>query len=467
MTDSPSDDSRQNALATIQTSLRTGFRRYAAMKDAPESRRLITAFLFGWLAARMNLVALVVLSYQIGDGALGVGGMLAVTLLPGTIFQPIAGTLVDKFPGKNLLVITYAVLALVALSYLLLIPFASIWLLYAIRFLSGILSAIDLTAYEVRLMMLTSREKRGTANAVQAIGFEVGEISGPLLGGAVLAIAGVSTIFVLNAMVLGFVSYTVWRLPHSVPGAQRIIEDKDVEAVEETATAGREGYRWLLRKPEVVTFLLLTLGSGVIAYGIMTAFVSKALDIGMNEGSIGVFFSAIGAGALVGGVFAGMGEYSSKRALAITGLAASAGAASIMVFGISGTFLIAVIVLFFYGLFANIEEIPGLTYFQNRLPETVYGRFFSTCMMAAMFGGFLGSLLVPFLIQRYGVSFALITTSIPGVLLGIILAIREGGLQLRRPSASAASPAIIAAPLIMSSDDPVLPEIDGLQSDDD
>ena len=104
-----------------------------------------------------------------------------------------------------------------------------------------------------------------------------------------------------------------------------------------------------------------------------------------------------------------------------------------MLFGMSGTFLVAVIGLFFYGLCINLEEIPGMTYFQNRLPETVYGRFFSTWMMAAASGGFIGSLLVPILIQRYSVTFALVAVAVPCITLGIFFAIRGGGLQMKRP----------------------------------
>lgn len=188
-TSSPGGLSR-SPIETLRASLVDGINRYRSMKDAPESRRLLGAFVVMWIGARLNTVALVVLSFQIGDGALGVGGMLAMTLLPLGLFQPIAGTLVDKFPGKRLLVLTYAIFTLLSFSYLLLMPFASIWLLYLIRFLSGTLQAVETPAYEVRLMMLTPSKKRGTANAVQAMAMEVGEIVGPLLGGAILAFAG-------------------------------------------------------------------------------------------------------------------------------------------------------------------------------------------------------------------------------------------------------------------------------------
>src|SRR5690606_17013806 len=102
--------------------------------------------------------------------------------------------------------------------------------------------------------------------------------------------------------------------------------EDDVEAAEEVEAASRGGYRWLLKRPDVVTFLAMTLGSGALGYGIVTIFVTKALDIGINEGSIGIFFSAIGMGALLGGVFAGMGEYSNRRALILAGIASMAAA---------------------------------------------------------------------------------------------------------------------------------------------
>lgn len=302
--------------------------------------------------------------------------------------------------------------------------------MYAIRFLIGALQSIEPTAYEMRLMMLTPASKRGTANALQAIMAEVGEIVGPLLGGIILAFTGVGPLFVLTGGTCLLMATLVFRLPESVPGAKREIDEADEAAMQETAEANAGAYRWIFRRPQIVTYLASAAISGALAYGVISVMVTKALDIGLNEGSIGVFLSAIGAGAMIGGVFAGMGEYANKRALIITGCSTIAGALSLIAFGYASTFWLAVAALVVYGTLLNLEEIPALTYFQNSLPESIYGRFFSTFMMAGTFGGFAGSLLVPWLTERYSITTALIAFGVPAVAIGSIFAIRVGGLRI-------------------------------------
>lgn len=453
MSDEP--DFTRGPVDALRTSLRNGIGRYKAISDSREIRWLLAGFGLACISYRFMTVVLVVLSFQLGDGALGVGGMLAIMMIPGIIFQPLSGTIVDKYPGKRTLALCQLVMVVLALSYLMLYRFESIWLLYAIAFLRGLVATVDSPAYEVRLVALTPSEKRGTANAVQSLVGQLGEIIGPLLGGLLLVLVGGPTVFVISAGIFAIYAYLILRLPERIPGAGRVVEEGSQEESEEREAAS-QGYRGILKRPAVSLYLIQVVGSYTLVYGMIPLFILRALELDMNEASIGIFYAVMGAGGFFGSIFSGMGEYSTRRAIAITGSTAAIGGVAIILFGMAGTPILAFALLIFVGMLGEIEEIPAITYFQNALPEAIFGRFFSLFMMATVSGGLVGSLLAPYLADRYSTVFALTVLGIPMVGSGFLLAVRGGGLQFsRHPFAAAAVPSIISTPLIVSTDEPV------------
>lgn len=429
---SPASDAlARGPFEILRTALRDGVDRYRALKDAPESRTLLLAAATSYIGNRLNTIALVALSYKLGDGALGVGGMLAIMMAPSLLLQPIAGTLVDRFPGKQLLIFCQVLLAIVTLSYILLTYVPNIWLLYGISFAIGAIQTVSMPAFEVRLMSVTPREKRGTANAVQMLAITSGEIIGPLLGGLILALAGVNPLFILNAMSFLLLAAIVSRLPQTVAGARA---DEDVaEDAAADDVAPKPGYRTLLRRPDVLLYTGMVIGSYLLFYGVVPLYIVRAHELGMGDGSVGIFYTVMGIGSLLGGVFAGMGTYSTQRALAIAGVASAIGAVSVILFGAAGSILLAMPLLIVVGMIGDIEEVASMTYFQNRLPEGVYGRFFSIFMMCAAIGGLGGSLLGPILAERFSTTIAFSILAIPVIILGTAFAVREGGLRFSLP----------------------------------
>lgn len=363
----------------IRTSLRNGIRRYKALGDAKEIQWLLAGFALSVVGYRFMTVVLVVLSYQLGDGALGVGGMLAITMIPGIILQPISGSLIDRFPAKRTLILCQVAVMLVALGYLLLYRFESIWLLYTLAFIRGVIFTFDAPAYEVRLVALSPPDKRGTANAVQSLAGQIGEIVGPLLGGLLLVLVGGPMVFILAAGIFAVFGFIIAQLPERIAEAGRVVEEgSDEEA--ENLEAARLGYRGIFKRPVVSFYLVQVLGSYILVYGMIPLFIVRALELNMNEASIGAFYSAMGVGGFFGSNFVGMGEYTTRRALAITGVTAAIGGVAIMLFGVAGTPLLVFALLVLIGLLGDIEEIPAITYFQNSLPEGIFGRFFSLFM---------------------------------------------------------------------------------------
>jgi MFS family permease len=343
-----------------------------------------------------------------------------------------AGTLVDRFPGKKLMIVTQVLMAVSALSFILLLAFPSIWLLYGLTFLFGAIKTVELPSMEVRLMSVTPREKRGTANAVQMLAITSGEIIGPMIGGIILALAGVTPLFILNALTYLFLAAVVAKLPEKIAGARA--EGAENETAEDGGTGpATYGYKTLLKRADVMLYTALVASSYTLFYGVIALYIVRAHELGLGDGSVGLFYTIMGVGTFIGSTLAGMGTYLTSRALSIAGIAVSIGAVAIILFGLAPTLLIAIPMLIIVGMIGDIEEVAAITYFQNKLPEAIYARFFSVFMMAAAIGGLTGALVGPILSERVSTIAAFTVLAIPGLFIGIIFAVREGGLRFSIP----------------------------------
>ena len=422
------------AISALRGAATDGVARYRALGDAPETRRLLLAAAGSYVGDRFNTIALVALSFELGDSALGVGGMLALMCLPNLVVQAAAGALVDRHPGKRLLIVTQVLMAAVASAFSLLTTVPSLWLLYGLVLAMAVVQTVAMPAFEVRLMALTPPDKRGTANAVHMLAMTAGEIVGPLLGGLVLVLAGATPLFLLNGLTFLVVLRVVAGLPERVRATADNVDNADAtEEVDAAPASGPSGYRLMAARSDVMLYTAMTVASGVLILGAFPLFIVRANDLGLGDGGVGLFYATMGVGTLVGGVLSGMGIYRTRRALAVASLSGIVGALALVAFGAGGTLLVALPALVAFGLVADLEEIAAMTYFQHVLPEAVYGRFFSLFLMGSGAGGLVGALAGPLLAEAMGTGTALALLAVPAIAVAVVVGVREGGLRLAVP----------------------------------
>lgn len=424
---SPQSGAARGLLRTLTSAVRDGVDRYRALGDAPEARRLLAAAAGSYIGDRFNTIALIALSFEFGNSALGVGGMLALLALPRLVIQAAAGSLVDRYPGKRLLMLTQLLMALIAGSFALLAVVPSLWLLYGLTLAMGIVRTADIPAFEVRLMALTPPPLRGTVNALHMMAWTAGEIIGPLLGALVLALAGATPLFLLNGASFLVVVWMIRSLPEWLAAAEAATER------DEEAATPKLGYRFLLRRSDVMLYTATVATSCVLILGAIPLFIARSFDLGLGESGVGLFYATMGVGTLIGGILAGAGTYTTVRALGIAAVAGIVGSICLILFGFATTVLLALPALVFYGMIGDLQEITGLTFFQHTLPEGIYGRFISLFMMATGAGGLIGALGGPLLAEVLGIGQALFVLALPTLILSVVFGIREGGLRVGLP----------------------------------
>ncbi len=171
----------------------------------------------------LNTVALVELSYRLGEGSFGVGGLLAMRMLPPLLFQGAAGALVDRLPGRRLLVGTQLLMAVIAGSFALLAAVPQLWLLYALVFTLETTQTVARPAMMVRFMEVVQPEQRGAANALYGMTSTTAQFGGASVGALLFALIGATPLFLLNSVTFLVVALAVSR---TSPGQTRRIADQ-------------------------------------------------------------------------------------------------------------------------------------------------------------------------------------------------------------------------------------------------
>lgn len=413
----------------LRQASRRSLGRYREVLTDPNAALLLGANFLSEIGDWFNTIALISLSYGFSGDARDVGGMLALRMVPRLLFQGPAGALVDRRSGRSLLFTTQLLMAASASSFALLTAAPNRWLLYLLVLLLETVNTVARPAFMVQLRTEVLTERRAAMNGVLAIGMTSAQFVGPLLGAGVLALFGAVWVFVVNGLTFLCVAAAVTRLrggldsrriplmPHGAPGSE------DAHLASGNAEAASDyGYGWLLRRLDLSLYGALSLSNALLIQGTVALFVVRADDLGLGDGAVGLFYVAVAVGAVVGSALAGSSSASGRGSLYRVAAAAALCGVAIATFGAAGWIGLAFGALVVAGFATDFHEVIALTFFQNRLPDRVYGRFFSFFLTSLNAGGLVGALLGPVLATAVGVPAAVALLAVPGFVFALALA---------------------------------------------
>ena len=190
----------------------------------------------------------------------------------------------------------------------------------------------------------------------------------------------------------------------------------------ESLVARAPGYRWLLQRRDLALYALVSLCLALLVQATITLFVSRADTLGLGEGGIGIFYSAVASGSIVGSIVAGARSRVSAP-LFPAAVAMGLCAVALALFGWASGAALAIAALIIAGFMTDFYEVIGLAYFQQSMPDSVYGRFFSVFLIALSAGGLVGALAGPALEALLGVAPTLAALAAPGLVFAILLAV--------------------------------------------
>jgi MFS family permease len=374
---------------------------------------LWTGQLVSLIGDRVHQVALAFLVLRATDSPIAVGAVFLVATLPNLLFGPIAGTLVDRWDHREVMIVS----DLLRAGIVLLIPLAAVTnlaLVYPLVFLVTTISIFFRPAKGAIVPRIVSGDDLIPANSALWVGETFADIGGFVLAGLFVALLGSQLPLAFWVDAVTYVASAVLIASISVaPMARRgwqTATASEGAAGAGVAAGGRTGFvsemraGWrFLRSESVLLANTLQASVGQFMLGIFLAltpvFAESSIDRLGFDGTAAYSFleGSIGAGNLIGGFVIGLiGSRLRLGRLVIVGYAATGLAIAAM--AASGTLWLAVGLAFGAGVGNLAFVIPSQTLVQRRTPPELMGRVlglrsslvFGSMTIAMGIGGVLG-----------------------------------------------------------------------------
>jgi predicted MFS family arabinose efflux permease len=273
---------------------------------------------------------------------------------------------------------------------------------YALAVLTALASTAFGPAQSALLPSLArSPEELTAANATSTTLESVGFFLGPALGGLLLTVTSVGTVFAATAALF------LW----SALVLSRISADSQGDPSAEVESIGREalaGFRAILgeRRLRLVVGLY---GAQTLVAGIMRVLVVvtalRILDLG--PAGVGFLNSADGVGALAG-IFVLLGMITTARLSGVFGLGILMWGVPLIVLGIWPSVLLALLCFGVIGLGNVLVDVAGLTLLQRTAPDKVRARVFGVFESVFLATIGIGAVVAPLLMSAFGPRGALV-----------------------------------------------------------
>jgi DHA3 family macrolide efflux protein-like MFS transporter len=333
--------------------------------------------------------------------------------LPNLFLSPIAGTFVDRWDRKEVLVVSDILRAAVVL----LIPIAAVvnvFLVYPLIFIVTSISIFFRPARVAILPQLVERDELVTANSAMWVGETIADV-------VAYPLAGLFVASLMSALPLAFWLDAVTYLASAVLLATIVVrprttsEEADADEPRNFMNELKQGWRFL-RNETVLLANTIQAAIAQFTVGILTVLtviycyeVYRDASIGYS-GVWGFLEAATGAGNLIGGFVIGLiGSRIAKGRMIIAGYAVLG--LSTFLLAITDNVPIAVGLAFGSGVANMVFLIPSQALFQERTPSKLLGRVVSFrfalvfgSMTVAMAVGSLMIIVVPatFVIALFG-----------------------------------------------------------------
>ena len=349
---------------------------------------------------RVNQLALVAFVYEATNSAVAVALAFLVGTIPNLVFSPIAGTFVDRWDQKRVLVISDALRAALVVLIPLVISI-NVWLAYPLVFLVTTVSIFFRPARIAVLPRIVAADDLLAANSAMWVGETIADVVNyPVAGLFVVFLAGSlpiafffdSATYVVSAMLLA-----TMVVPPVVRGLARMGEGGDGspeagDGSDGTSVLGDLKAGWHFLRHETVLLANTLQGTaGQFAIGIVTvASLILAQHVtpeggAAYRGTYAFMETAIGLGNLIGGFALGLITAKLRKGRLVIGAYTVFGAL-IMLLGAAPTIPLVLGALFGIGVANMAFVIPSQTLFQERTPPELMGRVVSF-RFALVFGG--------------------------------------------------------------------------------
>jgi MFS family permease len=315
--------------------------------------------------------------------------------LPLLLFTMIGGVFADRRDRRHMILMSQIVQMLVALVLAVLIYTRRIHIAHVLglSLITGCVRAFGGPAYQSLIPTLVGKEHLPNAIALNSIQFNLAQVIGPVVAGAVLAAFGMVACFGLNGISFLFVIAAILAL-------------RDVRvppmATETMVAQLRGGLQFIQGSPNLVTVMALGFFAAFLGAPLLTFLPVITRDVFHRDvGFYTQLMTFSGAGAVMGALvvaWLGKNQHMGRILLILLTLFG----AIIVGFGLSRNLYLSALILFIGGSLFVMCSSLSTSLAQLLAPPEFRGRVVSIYLVAFLGGSPLGGLASGWLITRVG-----------------------------------------------------------------
>ncbi len=240
-----------------------------------------------------------VLTHLTNRDASALGIVMSLQFAPQFLLLPWTGAAADRLDQRKLLLLTQAIMGVLALilGVLTIAGVVQLWHVYVFAFLSGSAAALDAPVRQTFVAEMVGDEDLANAVALNSTSFNAARMIGPALAGLLIARVGIGWAFFLNGLSFAavLISMAFFRLPelHTIPRAHR------------TTSGFLEGFRYVYGRPELRAVLIMLFLIGTFGLNFPIFISTMALKVFHSDArGFGLLSSIMALGTLSGALFA-------------------------------------------------------------------------------------------------------------------------------------------------------------------
>lgn len=231
---------------------------------------------------------------QLTGSGVALGVVTALSFAPILLFGAWAGVLADRHDKRRILLWSQTAFAVLALALWALVAsdVVELWMVYALSFLQGVVTAVDNPARHSFFAEMVDAEHLTNAVSLNSAVMTGTRIVGPAVAGLLIAGAGLEVCFLVNGV--SFLAVIVGLLAMRQDDLHRVRAPRGPGAL-------REGMRYVWATPELRTPLIVSAVIFTFSFNVSVLMPLMAEDVFVGDaGTLGALLSFMGIGSLVG-----------------------------------------------------------------------------------------------------------------------------------------------------------------------